>query len=548
MTSSPPANLGFWEKLYRFRQKVDDALEEYQSRNLGLEPILGKMVEFFQVELGVEAASVRLSPRPEGPQAGLAETQVFSTRGFPKEFLQAISPEKGWSSPNGKHSIFSAEIEVHGLEIGVLSVIPSEGEQDRTWIQAASRAFAEQVDNVVFEALQARRRHRLTVEVQKGLANPVFELGLDEAVSSLFEALPLAQALFVYRNEHVLYPDRLQYRLYGSEGTPTQSDTDIPDPELEAVLAKIALEDLQVEDLPPGYQLRESFYQNLPLEAGTLSPQLLGRMITWLKPGSPGYEAVTQSEILTATVLQRLADYSKETRTLEKYFSPETVIRLLRSPTYLESHLKPRLATVGILFVDVAGFTSLSETALADPTDTGHFIDLWSEGTARILMEHSGVMDKLIGDCVMGLFGPPFFEEDPAELAGNVTRAALEIQAFTRDLIDHPALEKLRPALLEAGGLDVSTGVHLGEVSVGIFGPNRDYTAFGSAINNCARIQSHARPGQTLAIQALVDALNAGREEDQRGITWGESGSFQAKNVAEPIRYVEVLPLEKSGS
>jgi class 3 adenylate cyclase len=378
--------------------------------------------------------------------------------------------------------------------------------------------------------------------VQLCLETPVFEDGLDEAIHLLVSQLPIDGVLFLYRNDHFLDPERIAYRLYDSSGECTYDNIARPHPDL-AMLQGARLTELAPRDLPESIHPGERAPGEIPLVHAGSHEFVMGRLIYWLEEGAPVTAVRAQAEILRSCVVQRLADYSKETRNLEKYFSPNAVLRLLRQKDYHQRFLLPRLETIGVLFADVSGFTSLSESALADPRDTGHFIDLWSEGATRILMEHGGVMDKLIGDCVMGLFGPPFFEQSPEELARAVCQAALEIRVFTRGMLETPEMAKLKAALEEAGGLDVSTGVNLAPAAVGIFGPNKDYTAFGSGINNTARIQSVAKPGQTLALKDVVDVLE-GKLETSAGFRFGGSGEVRVKNVAEPLVYYGVEALD----
>jgi class 3 adenylate cyclase len=387
---------------------------------------------------------------------------------------------------------------------------------------------------VVFQVRQAAREHRLGVHLSLCLETPVLEEGLDEAMAILTDTLPVERVLFLYRNTHRLYPERVAYRLYDSEGSVKANSTTDPDPLLATLVEGQSLAEVEVMDMPSDWSTVDMPARLLSLVHSGRHEEVMGKFFFWLKPGGNVRAARQMLEVLRSAVVQRLGDFSKDARNLEKYFRPETVYRLLMEEDYESVYLSPKVQTVGVLFIDVAGFTRLSETALRKPEDTGRFIDLWSEGAARILMQHGGVMDKLIGDCVLGLFGPPFFARSPAQLAEATLRAALEIQDFTRELIDDEGLADLKESLLDAGGLDVSTGAAMGSVSVGLFGPNRDYTAFGSVINNCARIQGAAKPGQTLALKDLVVALD-GREVGDFG--FGETGEYRAKNVAEPLEY-----------
>src|SRR5690606_24704427 len=96
--------------------------------------------------------------------------------------------------------------------------------------------------------------------------------------------------------------------------------------------------------------------------------------------------------------------------------------------------------------------------------------------------------------------------------------------AHTRELVRHPRLPELRG--LE--GVDVAVGVSFCPISVGLFGPNENYTGFGSGMNNTARLQGVARGGEILCMESLVEALG----EPSR---FGERREAVVKNVSEPL-------------
>ena len=111
---------------------------------------------------------------------------------------------------------------------------------------------------------------------------------------------------------------------------------------------------------------------------------------------------------------------------------------------------------MGILFADINGFTRICEQVLERPERIGRFVDDWSEEAVRILHRHGGVFDKMVGDCVIGLFGPPFFKDDGTACAGAALKAAIEIQRFTREVMStHPEISRLSE-ILQVPGLVVA--------------------------------------------------------------------------------------------
>ena len=109
--------------------------------------------------------------------------------------------------------------------------------------------------------------------------------------------------------------------------------------------------------------------------------------------------------------------------------------------------------------------------------------------------------------------------------------AAERIRELTQKLGEGreiPELAGLTPPL------GVATGIHYGRVFVGRVGPDENYTAFGSVMNNAARLQGLATRDQILCMQDLVDAVGGGPR-------FGEERSSLVKNIAEPIRYRELV-------
>jgi class 3 adenylate cyclase len=226
-------------------------------------------------------------------------------------------------------------------------------------------------------------------------------------------------------------------------------------------------------------------------------------------------------------VRQRVVDFNKEWRTLARSFRPEHVARLLAHPDYARRHLLPREAEVAILYVDISGFTSLSERVLRSPAAVAELVEIWSRESVNLVWKHGGVFDKMVGDCVIGLFGPPFYDDEPAERLAAALRCAIEIRAMTQSLPDRPGFEHLKDA-----GFGVSTGVNLAPLFVGQFGPNDNFTGFSSGMNNTARLQGCAVKDEILVMNDAVARL-----ADRSDFSFGPERSAKVKNVADPLKF-----------
>ncbi len=143
---------------------------------------------------------------------------------------------------------------------------------------------------------------------------------------------------------------------------------------------------------------------------------------------------------------------------------------------------------VTVLFADVSGFTSLSETL--DPERLTEIINACFRALSEPVYRFGGIVDKYIGDAIMALFGAPVAHEDDAE------RAVSAAYAMQR------AAERFSESLEAETGLRlrVRIGLNTGLVVAGAIGGDqkRDYTVMGDAVNLAQRLESQAEPGSIL--------------------------------------------------
>ena len=180
----------------------------------------------------------------------------------------------------------------------------------------------------------------------------------------------------------------------------------------------------------------------------------------------------------------------------EKFASPHSYTphhlaeKILTSRGALEGERK----LVTVLFVDVSGFTALSERL--DPEDVHALMDRAFEVMLGEIHRYEGTVNQFLGDGVMALFGAPIAHEDhPA----RAVHAALAMQR---------ALTSYREALLTERSIDfqIRMGLNTGAVVVGKIGDNlrMDYTAVGDTTNLAARLLALAEPGQILVSEDIV--------------------------------------------
>jgi len=162
----------------------------------------------------------------------------------------------------------------------------------------------------------------------------------------------------------------------------------------------------------------------------------------------------------------------------EHYLDPRQVKRLQTQPELLRLGGDRRRATY--LFTDVRGFTSLSEAL--EPPQVVEVMNKALTIQADCVKEAGGMVDKFIGDAMMGVFNAPLDQDDHENAAID---CAIEIQR---------QMEELRHEMKKEGFPEVAIGigVNTGDAVIGNMGSSSrfDYTYIGDAVNVAARLES----------------------------------------------------------
>eukprot|EP00727_Mastigamoeba_balamuthi_P012692 m51a1_g8045 hypothetical protein (714) ;mRNA; f:85365-87901 len=151
--------------------------------------------------------------------------------------------------------------------------------------------------------------------------------------------------------------------------------------------------------------------------------------------------------------------------------------------------MAPRELTV--MFTDIRGFTTLSE--VLSKRTTVEMLNVWLEAFTACIHEHSGVVDKYIGDCIMAIWNAP----DPvAQHAALACETALKFKEVLARLNKQWEEQELPP-------LDVRVGIHVGEILIGNIGcaDRINYTVCGTTANISARIE---QLGKAYGVSPLI--------------------------------------------
>lgn len=253
----------------------------------------------------------------------------------------------------------------------------------------------------------------------------------------------------------------------------------------------------------------------------------------------PGVVAVEEIIVKTRAALRfrdltvQQIENQKRLTFLKRYFDPRVFGMLANNPDLL----KIRSDIVTICFWDVRGFSKLCESLKAHPSLIAGFLKEYFEQAANVIFERHGVLDKYIGDGVMGLFGALQHKEDQGRQdAIQAVRAAIDFGRHFNILLEKWTAEwtLYTPEKIEIG---LGCGIHTGEVLVGNVGTElRDqYTALGSNVNFAARIES-----RSLKNQILVSASTQVRIKEFFGLQ--EAGVISdIKNIPGEFRLFSVV-------
>ncbi len=186
----------------------------------------------------------------------------------------------------------------------------------------------------------------------------------------------------------------------------------------------------------------------------------------------------------------------KITAAFKKYVAPQVVEEIARTGNY---HIKlgGENRHVAVLFVDIRGFTPMSESL--EPEQVVDILNSYLNLTTNAIFSNGGTLDKFIGDATMAVFNAPF------DLDDYIFRAV----KTAVDIVDGG--NAIESKFLEKYGKSVSfgVGVNCGNAVVGNIGCDvrMDYTAIGDTVNTAARLESNAKRGQVLISQPVYDAV-----------------------------------------
>jgi class 3 adenylate cyclase len=206
--------------------------------------------------------------------------------------------------------------------------------------------------------------------------------------------------------------------------------------------------------------------------------------------------------------------------------NPDVARFCLACGTSLESLAQPGVERriVTVIFVDLVGFTARAERL--DPEEVQALLTPYHERVRHEIESFGGVVEKFIGDAVMGLFGAPLAHGDDAERA---VRAALVVRDAVGELAD--------------GNLQIRIAVNTGEavVSLGARTGLGESMVTGDVVNTASRLQTAA------PVNGIVVGAETYRET-RGAIEYAATEPIVAKGKEHPVEaWVAVRALTEAG-
>ena len=210
----------------------------------------------------------------------------------------------------------------------------------------------------------------------------------------------------------------------------------------------------------------------------------------------PLFVVVIYIAFIVKKYTKAILEKRKVENTFKRYVAPQVVDKIIKDG--LDNiKLGGKKADIACLFVDIRGFTAMSEAL--QPEEVVGILNEYLSLTSSSIFRNEGTLDKFIGDATMAIFNAPVSLDDyifkAVKTAWDIARGSEELS------------KKLQAKFGKT--ISFGIGVNCGPAVVGNIGTEKrmDYTAIGDTVNTAARLESNAKPGQILISKDVYDAL-----------------------------------------
>ena len=243
-------------------------------------------------------------------------------------------------------------------------------------------------------------------------------------------------------------------------------------------------------------------WQSVILLIGSVAAEV--GILVWINNNGYVHSVIYFPLVLVVSFIYSLGiNYLMETRrkkkvlnAFRKYVAPQIVEEIAKKGDF-EIKVGGENRDIAVLFVDIRGFTTMSEAL--QPEQVVEILNEYLTLTTKSIFDNSGTLDKFVGDATMAVFNSPFDLEDYEYKA---VCAAMDI-VKGGEAIE----EKFQKRFGRSVGFGV--GVNCGPAVVGNVGCDfrMDFTAIGDTVNTAARLEANAKKGQVLISDVLYERL-----------------------------------------
>jgi adenylate cyclase len=273
-----------------------------------------------------------------------------------------------------------------------------------------------------------------------------------------------------------------------------------------------------------GFQVLEQLAGDLRLRdlpvIVTSSLEGVGNIVRCIELGAEDYlskpvnPVILKARIGASLEKKRLRDHQKE---LVRRFATSAVAQDLEESGFA---LGGRRVSGSVMFSDIRGFTSLVESQ--PPEETIELLNTYYILMFEAITRHGGVVNQMVGDGLMAIFGAPLPLPHPARSAVLAAAEMIEmIELFTKEQV-----AQSKPPIR------IGVGIASGDMVAGYTGTlqRATYTCVGDTVNLAARLEAHTKVAQR---PVLIDGATRALLEE--GAALEPLGQARLKGIGAPV-------------
>lgn len=527
-------NLEQLQKIWDLHKELDNILESFQFSHKDIKSALNEVYVFLKKEIKISAFFV------ETKNEKLINT-VFNYGNCTEEIklraplLEDVDHIVCFSIADMVW--FAQPIDVDSHIIGTIAIgfQKSEITQESDFYSEALNTVSELLDSFFYGIHSSSIKHSLIMGLQDALADLDINSSLKRAAMLLYRSIKFEHMLVVYTDRDLIADSRNIKYIYFNHNKQINDNNENPLIVLDNIIReKKNFLAIKPEELKEALELKNVNISYL--NKGIYEDDSIGFIC--VESNEDGLSLLAQEliQIFTEELRQRLVDLNREKNILRKYFPNMVITKLITTPNYEQRYLKAKDAEIGIIFADLSGFTKMSEQILKTPERITNFINKWAKGVVSRIFPLGATLDKIIGDCAMFLFGPPFYTDDKETVVRHMLQASQQIVKYTKNFLESKQNQDIK-AHPDYHNFGVSIGVNFCHCTVGLIGPNQDLTAFSSGVNITARLQGIAKANEILVTERVKEIATSSSSDWH----FSEKQSTKVKNVSEPLGYYSLI-------